>query len=877
MIASPDSIGPARGPAETGCRCAHCGLPVPRAQIGPGAAEQFCCGGCRAVRSLLTGAGLAGYYELRDREASRRRSRPDHPADDDAGGVTPRALEPRRSRTELDSTEFLARHARACGPALLRCEMRVDGLRCGACMWLLEALPRLQPGLTLVRVDAGRSMVRIEWAPSVTRLSAIARLFERLGYGLLPLGDPAAREADRRADRGWLVRLGVAGALASNTMAISFALYGSAFDAMDPRLRLFLQWTNLLLASLSVAFPGRVFLGNAVAALRTRTPHMDLPIAVALLAALAGGAVSSWRGGEGVYGESLSMLVFLLLVGRFVQYRRQRSARHEVELLATLMPAVARRLRADGELEDVPLEALSPGDLIQVPVGESACADGTLEGEACHLDLQTLTGESRPVRVEPGDAVWAGGRPVDRPIMVRVEKSGIHTRAGRLMAMVEEASSRRAPVVDFANRVAGWFLGAVLLLGTVTFAVWAPHDPWLALQHTVAMLVVTCPCALGLATPLTMVAAIAQAARRGILVKSAAVLEQLARPGSVILDKTGTLTRGAMEVIESEGSEAALRDAAALERESAHPAARAFEAAFAASTRPAPQDVAESPGHGVEGTVEGRRIRVGRPAFAWGGDGRGTVWGERLERILDAGLSPVAVAVDGAPAAIAGLGDPVRPEAAATIAALRRLGWAPSMASGDHPVIAAGVGRAAGLAPEEIRGGVTPEEKMHIVRGATPRPVVMVGDGVNDVAAMAVADVGVTLRSGTQAALATAQVCLSAGGVGALLPLVEGARRTMAVVRLNFAVSLAYNCVGAALAMSGMVSPLLAAILMPLSGLTVTTIALRGPRFRAAVAGTLPGHPGAPQGTSEAGAGAPGKAARGGGAAPLRVPHPGAQ
>lgn len=800
--------------------CAHCGEICPRGAPALESGERFCCEGCRSVWSLLGECGLAEYYRLRALEG--------------ATGARPR--EPAHGRRAYDAPQFLERHALTAPDGRQRVELAIEGLRCGACLWLIESLPRLVFGVLVARVDPGRSTILLEWDPATCRLSEIARFVERLGYAVMPLRDRGERVESRRAERAWVARVGTAGVLAANTMGIAFALYGGLFHAMDPRVRAFLQWTALALAALSVLVPGRIFLRQALVALRTRVPHMDLPISLALVAALAGGAWSTARGGGGVYAESLSMLVFLLLAGRFVQFRSQRRAREQVELIAALLPSSARRRCADGAIEEIPLEAVERGDRVVVPVGDVAPADGLVLDAGAWVDLQALTGESRPVELAPGDRCWAGARALGRPIELSVEAAGASSRMGRIRALVDEASSRRAPIVDFANRIAGWFLGAVLILAAGTFALWFPVDPAAALEHTVALLVVTCPCVLGLATPLAIVASISKAARAGSLIKGGDVLERLGACGVVVFDKTGTLTEGTMRIERIDGDAAAVALAAHVETHSAHPLRHAFAewaglgADGGAGVRV--RAVTETPGQGIRAEIDGSSVAVGRLAFA--GGVADAAWRNRERAMADAGLTPIAISVDGSVRALVGIGDPIRAEARATIERLRARGWRIAIASGDDPAIVARVAGALGVAPSVAIGRRTPEEKLEWIetlRRSSREPIVMVGDGVNDVAAMAAADVGVAIGGGTRASLEVGDVCLTRGGLNALPALLEGARRTHRVIRANFILSVGYNVIGAALAIAGLMNPLIAAALMPLSSLTATAVALRATRF----------------------------------------------
>ncbi|MBL9148450.1 MAG: heavy metal translocating P-type ATPase [Phycisphaerae bacterium] len=812
------------------CDCSHCGLPVPPGLVEQGHEQQFCCEGCKAVWHSLHACGLERYYDLaaRDHEARERRS----------------ATVTNRKFGHFDQPIFLEKYARAITPERSHTELRIDGLHCGACVWLLESLPKITPGLVAVRVDLSRNAVFVDWDPAALALSEVARRFDRLGYQLLAPLDPAAQRKERGVDRAWLVRIGVAAVLASNSMAVAFALYSGYFATMAPAYRLFFQWISVGIAILALVGPGRVFFANAIAAIRTRTPHIDIPVATGIFGAVASGLVNTILGEGSIYCESATMLVFLLLVGRFVQYRQQRRARQQVELITSLVPSVARRRGAEGSVDEVPVESLAPGDVVDVPAGEVIPCDGTLLDAPARFDLSLLTGESRPQSIADGADVWAGTRTVDRPVSVLVRVAGAQTRAGRLLAMVTEAASRRPPIVELTDRIAGWFLLGVLVAAAFTLWWTWPLGHSVAIGRTVALLVVTCPCALGLATPLAVVAAIGKAARVGVLVKGGDVLERLATPGTVVLDKTGTITEGRIAVTEIDGDRFGAVLAACVERTSAHPIATAIVqhaldvAAEALRALPAPADVREVAGRGIEGRVEGDAhgpivVRVGNEGFIAEACGPAPAWASAAAaRILGRGESPVFVGCNAEWSCVMAVGDPIRPEARATIDELRAMGWRVTMCSGDHVAVARAVARAVGLRDDDVAGGVSPEGKVAFVRDrGLASPVVMVGDGVNDLAAMAAADVGVAVRNGAQSAMHVADACLARPGLAPLERLLDGSRRTLRAIRVNLVVSVAYNVAGGALAFFGLVNPLVAAILMPVSSLTVLAIALGMPRF----------------------------------------------
>jgi Cu2+-exporting ATPase len=816
----------------TAARCAHCTLPVPRAEVREGDARQFCCGGCRAVHAALHESGLERYYEMRARSAV-----PSEVAE--PARVTGRGFE------AFDEPTFASRHVRRLEDGASAVELRVDGIRCGACVWLLEAMPRIVRGVHEVRVDGARGLARIRWSEAERSLADIARRFDTLGYQLVPFADPGAVARERAANRAWLVRIGVAGAIATNAMAIAFALYGGLLAEMSLGYRLFFQWCTVVLAVASLAWPGRVFLTNAIAAVRARTPHMDLPVAFGLVAAVTAGIIATVRGTGSIYCESAAMLVFLLLVGRFVQYGRQRKAREQVELLLAIVPSVARRVTRDASgverVAEVPVDALGPGDCVEVTAGEACPADGRLLGVDAHVDLSHLTGESAPQRVPAGGQVFAGSRVLGAPARVEVLVAGAETRAARLLELVRDASERRAPVVELANRIAGWFLLVVVVCAGATIAWWSPRvglDE--AFGRAVAFLVVTCPCALGLATPLAVVAGIGKGARKGVLVKGGDVLERAARVGTLVLDKTGTITEGRTEVLAWRGPREALAMAAALEARSAHPSARAIVDAFREDAGIlVATDVREHLGLGIEGRIGVRLVRVGSARFM---ESIAAVMPDDLRDEARAhagqGLAPVFVAVQGRVEAIVAIGDAIRSDARETVARLRRSGWRVMIASGDDAVVVSGVAKTLGIDARDALGGLSPEAKLELVRrNDLARPVVMVGDGVNDLAALAAADVGVAVRNGAQASHHVADVCLAARGIRPLERFLAGSRSTMRTIEANLLISVGYNIVGGALAFAGLVNPLVAAVIMPLSGLTVLVVALRMPTFEIPASG----------------------------------------
>jgi Cu2+-exporting ATPase len=795
--------------------CAHCALPVPAAERTGDDGPQFCCQGCRTVYAAIREGGLAEYYAMR--ESLEAPARP--------------ALTTGRAYAEFDDPAFTDRHVRGETGGMLATDLLLEGVHCAACVWLVEKVPSLVAGVAESRLDLRRQVVRVRWDPATTSLSSIARRLDRLGYPSRPFTGRDRLAMRRAEDRRALVRIAVAGAVAGNVMLIAFALYGGMFHGMEATYATLFRWTSLALAAVSLAWPGRVFFRGAWAALRARTAQMDVPIAIGLAAGMAWSTFATVTGAGEVYFDSITILVFLLLVGRWIQQRQQRTSQDAVELLYTLTPATARRLE-DGTVSEVAIESIAPGDLVEVRGGDAIPADGAVTEGASRLDLSLLTGESRPEAVVTGDRVSAGTTNLESRIVVEVDTTGEQTRVGRLMQLVADSAQRRAPVIRLADRIAGFFVTIVLALALVTVLTWWNAGPERAIANAISLLIITCPCALGLATPLAVIAGIGRAARTGILVKGGHAVECLARPGAMLLDKTGTLTEGRVALRSWEGDEELRRPAAVLERASSHPIARAFAHAAPEATGEV-MDVVEIPGTGIEGTVDGRRIAVGSARHL---EQRGVAIPDWARRARDAVLaraeSPIFVVADGRIGAVAGVGDALRADVPDAIRRLRDRGWSIGVLSGDHPEIVDAVARALELDPDACRGGVSPEEKVDAVERAAGRgPVVMVGDGVNDAAALAAATVGIAVRGSAESSLAIADVFLARPGLTALADLVDGSRRTMGVIRRNLVISLAYNVIGVTLAMAGAVNPLVAAILMPMSSLTVLGLSFRSRTF----------------------------------------------
>jgi Cu2+-exporting ATPase len=784
--------------------------------------------GCAGVWSALHEAGLDTFYQWRGVPVA---SACVAPREDDV--IEPASVEgwARRARPVLGGVEL---------------EVVLDGLHCAGCVWLIERLPQHVEGVASARLDLGRGRLKLVWGGDEATLERAAGWLRRFGYGV---SLPGAAHTNADPDRSLLRRMGVAWALTGNIMLLSVADYAGMTPATEPAMALAARWTSLVLASIALLYGGDLFMRRAWVSIKAqimrgegeRPPlSMDVPLAIGILVGWLASARAVWRGEGEVWFDSIVMLTAALLTARLVQARATRLARQAAERLVGLLPLMAWRVDGVGEVSQVEVAALRVGDLVEVRVGERFPADGVVERGQTSVHRAVLTGESMPEPVVEGGAVEAGTTNMGGPVRVRVAAVGEGTRVGKLLSWVESQACGRAPTLQLVDRLGGWFVALVLGMAALTgWMSWGLGSE-VALARVVAVLVVSCPCALGMATPLALAVFVGRAAKEGVFIKHDDVLDRMAGLTHVVFDKTGTLTEGRMSVERVEGDARVIGWAGALEAGSNHPIARAIvRAAKADGELVWAEEVEEVAGQGICGVVEGARVSVGKPE--WLGLGRDDA---RVMALVSRGLTPVAVARDGEVWGLIGLGDPVRASAAGLIAAMRARGVTPMLLSGDHPAAVERVGLALGLSAAECIGGATPEQKvaqiMHLkaARGAI---VAMVGDGVNDAAAMQAADVGVAVHGSAEVSLVAADLFLGTRGPLMLPELIDGSRQVAHVVRRNLGGSGVYNLVGITLAMMGYVTPLLGAILMPLSSLAVVASSLRGARMpaREEVAGAM--------------------------------------
>jgi Cu2+-exporting ATPase len=744
-----------------------------------GDVDLYCCRGCEMAAAIIRGAGLERYYAEREACAPR-----------------PEPVAAGWSAVPTETADDGTASAR----------LVIDNLRCASCVWVTEAVLQRTPGVIDATVSYATGRATLHWDPSRTNLPALASRIAQLGYRPRPLGTEA------QPDRDLAVRLGLSAFASMNIMLLAASLYTGWWQAMEPRWATLFHWATLVLATPVALWCAKPFFTGAWSALRRGQLHMDLPIALAVALLYVHGFVATLRGQDS-YLDSLAMLVTLLLAGRMLEGRGRRRAAEAATALASTLPATARRETASG-VEIVPASELVAGDRIDLGSGEEIPADGEVVEGVGQVRMALVTGEADPVAVEPGSRVVAGALVEAGALTVVVERAGDETLLRRMARELGHAADRGlAPTA--ADRIAPWFTLATLIVATATAVGWYfAAGSGAAIARTVAVLVVACPCALALSQPLAAAAGLGATARRGLLFRSADPLLAMADVDIVALDKTGTVTGGLPRVISA--SDPALRIAAGLERFSAHPIARAIlaEAGARGIALPRATEVQEEVGIGISGRIDGHRWSIG----AGGADGRAlkdslsVAGGQAGGRAGELSLS----CEDGTHFVIL-LGDRVREDAARTVERLKREGLRVVLITGDHPEVAAAVAADCGI--DEVLARHGPEEKRAWVmaRQAEGHRVLLAGDGINDGAALAAADVGIAMGTGAAASVLVADGVVAGTGLEPLLAGRRAASAARRAIRTNQRRSILYNITAVTAAAAGLVNPLVAAVLMPLS------------------------------------------------------------
>jgi Cu2+-exporting ATPase len=774
--------------------CAHCGQPAL-----PG--SRFCSPGCQGAHGLIHDLGLDAYYARRD--------------------VLAKPVADLSEEAPLDlasATEILPGGD---------CQMRLvlDGLTCGACVWLIESVLRREPEVVSARVNLTSSRLALRWHGDAGKATRFTDILRRLGYRPAVPGADGADDPQQRSERELVRAMALAGFSAMNIMLLSVSVWSGHAGSMGEATRTMMHWLSALIAIPTVAYAGRPFFRSAIGAIRARRSNMDVPISIGVTLATLTSLWETLRHGQHAYFDGAVMLLFFLLIGRFLDARARGRARSAAEHLLALGRAPVMMLAPDGSAVPTPPAQVPLGGTVLVAVGERIGVDGAIAAGTSDIDTSVVTGESNPQPAGVGDKVFAGMVNLSAPLRVTVTARGEDTLLAEIVRLMESAEQGRARFVALADRVARNYTPVVHTAAIVTFLAWTlgvglAWQP--ALFIAVSVLIITCPCALALAVPAVQVVATGRLMRQGVLLKSPTALERLAKVDLVVFDKTGTLTLGRPELQPDPARSAAdLELAASLARFSRHPLSRAI--ARAAGPGPVADDVREVPGAGLEWDGPNGTVRLGRRGFV------GPVPAPALENaagpelwLAQPGRAPLRFSFIDAP----------RPDAVATVATLRRRGYGVALLSGDREGAVAALADQLGI--NDWRAGVDPAGKAAALAAmrAEGRRVLMVGDGLNDAAALASADVSVSPSTAVDVAQTAADSVFQGDQLAPVAELLWVAKRSERLVTQNLAFSLLYNLCAVPIAMLGHATPLIAALAMSSSSLVVLVNALRLSRIK---------------------------------------------
>jgi Cu2+-exporting ATPase len=807
-------------PPTSDTNCFHCGLPVPpgsdfHVRID-GEARPMCCKGCEAVAQAIVDNGLTDFYRHRTENAPTGQE------------LVPEFL---RQARAYDHPQVQKTFVHVESETVREASLILEGITCAACVWLNERHIAALPGVLDVKVNYATHRARVKWDNARIQLSQILEAVHNIGYVAHPY-DPSHQERlienERRA---MLKRLGVAAVLGMQIMILAVSMYAGDFYGMEPEFRSFFSWISLGITLPILLYSAAPFFRAAWRDLSHRQTGMDVPVSLGITIAFAGSAWATWQQSGHVYYDSVAMFVFFLLTARYFELVARKRAAEAGQALVHAAPAVATRLSTDGDREEtVSVAELVNGDRVLVPPGDTVPADGEVVEGRSSVDESLLTGESDPIGKQPGDKVIGGSINFESPLIIRVTGTGEDTVLASILRLLDRAQTEKPAVSQLADRTAAWFVLGVLILAGITAVYWLQHEPAKWLPILVSVLVVTCPCALSLATPTALTAATGGLTRMGLLVTRGHALETLARANHFIFDKTGTLTLGKLRVLEvrvlAELDETKLLTiAAALESRSEHPIARAICAITSASL-PRFEKVQNTPGGGITGELDGEPWWIGSIHFIQQ-QARTVIDADTVTNLQASGRTVVWLANRAGVQAAIVLGDELRPGAAELVRYLQSAGKAVTLLTGDHEMAAHLVASHLGIT--DVHWDQTPDTKLAHVRALQQRGeiVAMIGDGVNDAPVLAGAHLSIAMGSGAHIAAASADMLLLSQQLPHLKTATRVSRKTMGIIRENLAWAVMYNLVALPLAATGYVAPWMAAIGMSASSLLVVGNALR--------------------------------------------------
>ena len=797
----------------------------------------MCCPGCKAVTEAIIAGGLNSYYQHRTDPGLQ------------ASSIT------RRLQEELliyDRDEIQNDFVIAVDSSLKQASLLIEGITCAACIWLLENHIGTLTGVDRISVNLSTHEAQVVWNPEQIPLSTLLLHIHRIGYKAHPWRADRQEALLKEENRRFIRRLALAGIGTMQVMMYAIALYSGAItNDMSDAYRDFIRYISALVATPVILYSAAPFFKAALRDLRVRHLSMDVPVSIAIGGAYIASLWATINGSGEVYFDSVSMFTFFLLTGRYLELRARHATSRAARALQNLLPSSCLK-RVDGEYVRVPAQELQKNDFVRVLPGDSVPADGIITCGSSRFDESMLTGENRPVAHKGGDIVIGGSLNVENAIELKVTQTGAETRMSAIMQLLNHARHDKPAIARMADRVAAWFVASVLIVATTVYWYWSAVSAEDAFWITLSVLVVTCPCALSLATPTALTAATGHLHQLGFLITKGHVLEGLEKITHVVFDKTGTLTRGNVELNEvrmisqnhsegyvsegyvsegyvSEGyvsedcvsedyvsEDYALQVAAALEAHSEHPIAKAFRTTTSTLSV---QNVKTYTAQGIEGVIDGNVYRIGKPGFCLPENSPARPEGTGQWLLLSQNHTALCW--------FRMMDDSLRQEACEVVSQLQSRGITVTLLSGDQANVVATVAEQLNI--NHWQAQASPDDKLEFIRQQQQRGerVLMVGDGINDVPVLAGADISLAMGTASDLAKTSADAVLLSNDLSRLLDAWQLARKTRSVIRQNLAWSLLYNLSALPLAAAGLIAPWMAAIGMALSSLIVVGNALR--------------------------------------------------
>lgn len=799
--------------------CFHCGLPCPESTSYSvkitDEERAMCCPGCQAVAQAIVDNSLEDYYKYRTEQSIT------------ADNLIPEELEQLQlyDNSKLQD-QFVT--SSSSHPEIKNASLILEGIICAACVWLNEQHVSHLTGVKSFSINYSTQRARISWDDSQIKLSEILKSISSIGYRAHPF-DPGRHESIQKRERQRaLIRLSVSGLGAMQVMMLAIALYAGDYSGIDSDMKLFFRWVSALIATPVVFYSAQTFFIGAWRDLKRKNLGMDVPVAIAIGGAYLASIWATLTNSGQVYFDSVTMFTFFLLLGRFLELRARQRSGEVADALVKLLPVMAARIGANG-IEQVLVNELNLNDSVRVKPGETIPADGVIIDGQTSIDESLVTGESYPLRRLENENVIGGTVNIESPIVIKITKIGEETVLAGIQRLLDRAQTEKPHIALLADKVASVFVGVILIVAAVVGFIWWQIDSERAFWIVLSMLVVTCPCALSLATPAAMTAATGALTRLGMLVTHAHALETLAKVDTFVFDKTGTLTQGLLalketKLIGSLSETQCKKIATSIEQASEHPVAKAFQCL--SSDLLVTKNIQAKVGDGVEAVIDNVRYRIGKRN--WVSDIVGMPLEEKANNTNKNQIqSQIYLANEKEWLAVFTLEDNIRDDAKSMIDDLEKLNINTILLSGDQDSVVRNT--ASTLDIQIMHSEQSPDDKLSVIKGLQQQGhiVAMVGDGVNDAPVLAAAQVSIAMGSGTQLAQASSDMVLLSENLNHLQESIVHARKTIKVVKQNLSWAVIYNLTALPLAALGFIAPWLAAIGMSASSLFVVLNALR--------------------------------------------------